>query len=56
MRLNALEHPIPTWREMFKNTKDAVLTMADEMKSNKNTPHKKKQLKKKPIQKRKKKK
>ena len=68
MRLNALEHPIPTWREMFKDTKESVMLLVDEVKS-KNTASKeeaktskkvpikktssKKSVKKKTVQKRK---
>ncbi len=35
MRLNALENPLPTWREMFRDTKDSVIILANEIKSRK---------------------
>ena len=55
VRLNALEHPIPTWREMFKDTKNSMLTLVDEVKSSR-TPQKKKAVPKKKTNKKRKKK
>ena len=56
VRLNALEHPIPTWHEMFKDTKNSLLTLMDEVKSSKIPQKKKVVLKEKANKKRKKKK
>ncbi len=35
MRLSALENPLPTWREMFRDAKDSVLILTNELKSRK---------------------